>query len=170
MKPNLLKLFLIGAFTLVLQGCFVSNDPVLKPADAVYPFKTISFKAENTVVTLSRKGNAYSNLKDDDSPDYLFYPIEDGVYIAQAAGKDKKGRPETLYGLVLFKNKEAEILLPTCSDADEADLKAAGIEKKDRWFVDQCEINSLDQMKALWKQIKGKDVKTQALHIKNITK
>jgi len=170
MKHKLLNLFLIGAFALVLQGCFVSTDPVLKPADAVYPFKEISFKAENSIVTISRKGDSYKNLEDDDSPEYLFYKIEDGVYIGQAAGKDKKGRSETLYGLVRFNDSQAEILLPTCSDADDADLKAAGIEKKDKWFVDQCEIKSLDQMKALWKLVKDKKVEGQVLEIKSITK
>jgi len=170
MKPDLIKLALIGALATLLQGCFVSTAPVLKPAEAVYPFKSISFKAENSIVTLSRKGDVYRNMKDDDSPNYLFYKIEDGVYVGQAAGKDKKGRLETLYGLVLFKDKKAEILLPSCSDADEADLKAAGIEKKDKWFIDQCEIKNLDQMKALWKQIKNKDVESQLLKIENITK
>jgi hypothetical protein len=170
MKPDLVKLALVSALAFLLQGCFVSTAPVLKPADAVYPFKSISFKAENTIVTLTRKGDDYRNLNDDDSPNYLFYKIEDGVYVGQAAGKDKKGRLETLYGLVLFKDKKAEILLPTCSDADEADLKAAGIEKKDKWFIDQCQIKSLDQMKALWKQIRNKDVESQVLEIKSITK
>ncbi|HHK74513.1 MAG TPA: hypothetical protein ENJ57_05035, partial [Rhizobiales bacterium] len=112
MKADLVKLALFGAFAILLQGCFVSTAPVLRPADAVYPFKSISFKAQNTVVTLSREGDVYRNLKDDDSPDYLFYKIEDGVYLGQAAGKDKKGRLETLYGLVLFKDKKAQILLP----------------------------------------------------------
>ncbi len=170
MKADFVKIICLGVLALVLQGCFVSTEPVLQPKDADYPFKTLTFEAENKAVTLSRKGDVYRNEEDDDSPDYLFKKIKNGLYIGQAAGKDKKGRPETLYALVRITPENIELILPTCSDAIEADLKAAGIEKQDKWFIDQCKIESLEQMKSLEKQIRGKDNKTQILKIKNITK
>ncbi len=170
MKADFVKIIYLGVLALILQGCFVSTDPILQPKDADYPFKTLTFEAENKAVTLSRKGDVYRNEADDDSPVYLFKKIEDGLYIGQAAGKDKKGRAETLYALVRITPEDIELILPTCSDADEADLKAAGIEKEDNWFIDQCKIKSLEQMKALAIEVKGKDNKSQILKIVSITK
>lgn len=170
MTARLLKMAVLGLAALALQGCFVSPGPLLKGDKADFPFKTLTFKSDSKSVTLTRKGDHYRIIDDDDAPTYRFWKLEDNLYIGQAAGKNKKGKAETVYGIVRRDGDNLEIRLPTCADADEADLKTAGITKLDKWFVDQCEITDLEQMKKLAMAIKGKDVQVQPLQIITITK
>ena len=170
MIARVLKLTLLGLAALALQGCFVSTEPLLKAAEADFPFSKLTFKSESKSVTLTRVGDLYKILDDDDAPTYLFMKVDENLYIGQAAGKDKKGKLETVYGIVEHRGDRLEIRLPMCSDAGEADLKAAGITKLDKWFVDQCQITGLEQMKKLALRIKDKDVQIQQFNIESITK
>lgn len=170
MIARVLKLTMLTLTALALQGCFVSTEPLLKADKAVFPFQKLTFKSDSKSVTLTREGDMYKILDDDDAPNYLFMKVNDNLYIGQAAGKNKKGKAETVYGIVERRGDHVEIRLPMCSDADEADLKAAGITKLDKWFVDQCQITDLEQMKKLALQIKDKDVQIQQLNITSITK
>ena len=170
MTARLFRFAILGFAALALQGCFVSTDPLLKAADADFPFQKLSFEGESKTVVLSREGDLYKIQNDDDAPTYLFKKVEENLYIGQAAGKNKKGKPETVYGIVERRGDNLAIRLPMCSDADEADLKAAGITKLDKWFVDQCQVTDIEQMKKLALLIKDKDVKVQELTIVAITK
>jgi len=169
MTARFLTFAVLALAPLGLQGCFVSPEPLLTASEADFPFKTLTFKSESKSVTLSRDGDLYRIKGDDDAPTYLFKKIGEDLYIGQAAGKNKKGKPETVYGIVERRGTHMEIRLPTCSDADEADLKQAGITRVDKWFVDQCPITSLEQMEKLALAIKNKDVKIQQFTIESIT-
>lgn len=170
MTASIVRVAVLVLAAVVLQGCFVSTAPLMTADQADFPFQKLTFKSESKSVTLTRDGDLYRIKEDDDAPTYLFKKIGENLYIGQAAGKNKKGKPETVYGIVERRGSHVEIRLPTCSDADEADLKKAGIKKLDKWFVDQCQITDLEQMKQLAMAIKSKDVKIQQLTIVSITK
>lgn len=84
-----------------LSACFSSEQPLVGPDQAVFPYETIVFASENggDPQTLVHRGDAYIAEADGPELRMRFMPIGDGFYVAQAAGEDGD-ESVRLYGIV----------------------------------------------------------------------
>ena len=144
---------LIGAAVL-LSGCFVSEDPLIKPSDADHPFAASlsyvgfrdeegSWKEDETGV-LDRAGDFYLMRTGDEAnpPVLLFKSIRPNVYVAQ--------QPDSghyIYGLMqVAGNIVYEYGFSCDSTKDAAFIRSGAISQKDG----DCYVKSLSDLAAIF--------------------
>jgi hypothetical protein len=106
-----LSVILLAALSLTLGGCFMSSDPLIKPASADHPWSDSraqqfdwndgNWKAEG-YVTLRRAG-AYYRIEDEKSRDvtrFLARQIGDNHYVVQS--QDTSGSGNAAYAFALL--------------------------------------------------------------------
>lgn len=98
---------------MVLSGCFISEQPLIGAADAVFPFQTMTYKQgnEEKPAELRRDGDAYI-IPDPEGKvrvEVRFKDLGDGLYLAQMSGEEN-GKLSILYAVlkVDFDKKIAE--------------------------------------------------------------
>jgi hypothetical protein len=98
---------------MALSGCFISETPLVTAKDAVFPFKTISYKQgnEEKPAQLVREGDTYviPDPEEKARVEVLFKDLGDGLYLAQMSGEED-GKTSMLYSVlkVDFDKKIAE--------------------------------------------------------------
>ena len=167
-----------AAIGLALAGCFTSETPLISPQNADYPFQRIAFISlsdekeggDADQITLVRWGDAYVERNKQDKGRYLFKQVEDDLYIGQISEEDD-GELELLYGVVHIQNGTLmSILAPTCDSVSTGVLKAAGIVRTEKKYVDECTVASLDQLKALARHLVGTGIKRETYRIVELVK
>lgn len=109
-RPFTLLVVLVST---TLGGCYISDKPLVSARDAVFPYKTISYREAkgDEIMTMKREGDSYVMRKDGSSDrlDLRFRKIGKDLYLAQASA-DQDGKPAILYAVVKvdWKRKRAE--------------------------------------------------------------
>ena len=110
------------SLSFALGGCFISETPFVTAEDAVFPFKTISYRQPNEQAPskLVREGDSYVITAPDNKArvEVKFKDIGDGLYLAQMSGEES-GKVSILYSVlkVDFDKKTAESYKAVGSDA-----------------------------------------------------
>jgi hypothetical protein len=111
-------------FSAVLSGCYISETPLIDARDAVFPYKTISYREANggDLMTMVHEGDAYVMRKDGE-PDELrlrFKEIGEDLYLVQLSG-EQGGKPAILYAAVKvdWKSRIAESYKAVADMAEE---------------------------------------------------
>ncbi|NKB16831.1 MAG: hypothetical protein HC774_08240 [Sphingomonadales bacterium] len=119
---------LLLALVLGLAGCFKSNEPLLDAAQAKYPFKSATFKADDgEIETLRREGDVYRRIEDGKprSEALLFFEIEENVYLVQETGDI--GVTTYLYAR---KERDKAVVMSDCQDIKRETLTSFNFEFK----------------------------------------
>jgi hypothetical protein len=104
---------LIVSLSAVLSGCYISETPLVDARDAVFPYKTISYREANggDLMTMVREGGAYVMRKEGEPEElqFRFKKIGGDLYLAQLSA-DQGGKPAILYAVIKvdWKKKTAE--------------------------------------------------------------
>ena len=111
----------IGAALVLLSGCFKSSVPLVVPAEADYPFQTITyeFAGEDDRVTLVGVGDSYEAPNEQGDGRLLLKKVDEGIFVLQAEIRDEDD-PGFLYALARLAQdgKTAEIILPYARKSD----------------------------------------------------
>ncbi|MCW5716535.1 MAG: hypothetical protein KIS68_01770 [Bauldia sp.] len=94
----------LAPLAVLLSGCFTSELPLIDGANADYPFRSISVRAEGGEdATLVREGDHYVFAGDlDDGFDIFFDDFGGGLYLMRLASVAEDGTLQSLYVVVLL--------------------------------------------------------------------
>jgi len=156
---NLIVRTIALAPVLLLAGCLSSTKPML-PVDGgtmvladggrYATYERLSdgkFKKDETITVRPRDKTHYDfvNAKGDVTP-VAFYPLSNGLYVAQAEVREKK---ESGYGYFMIRIKGSDVLVyaPQCDKQDKQKLAALGVTMRGKY---ECVLDNVADPTALF--------------------
>jgi hypothetical protein len=158
---NLLSLLLLAIITLVLAGCFQSEQPKFSLASAeaalgeggryaVYERGSGDRYERQEVIEIKRRADrAYDIVNEKgETLTISLHALGDNLFVGQA--KSEKDQPG--YGYTVFRVTGNEVLLyaPQCGDQDKAVLEASGVEVSGQL---ECMIDRVAAPTGLFKRL-----------------
>jgi hypothetical protein len=155
---NRLSPLFAAAVSLVLSGCFSSEQPKFPLASATAAFGeggryqvlerqssgTFQHQEDFMVKRLADGSYEFVNEKGDVLP-ISFHPLADGVFVGQA--KPEKEKPGYGYVVVRITAGEALLYAPQCDQQDQARLSAFKVILKDKY---NCVIDQVADPRGLF--------------------
>lgn len=117
-----LRMAVIVALGFVPAGCFVAKDWLIEPADAAFPYQTVTVKGTDSaeMIVLTREGDAYVAADGQDKIQFRFQLVRDDYYLLQMGPADP-GEDGTLLALLHLDTATGAIdLYKTVGRADDA--------------------------------------------------
>lgn len=100
---GVVRFLAILAVSVGLSGCFISDKPLISPADATFPYQTIVYAdpdgGEPQTLTRSDAGYLLKSDNSDEVATLLFKDVGDGLYVAQLSFVEDD-EPRVLYSVL----------------------------------------------------------------------
>jgi hypothetical protein len=151
----------ICAASLLLSGCFISEEPKFPLASAAAPFGEggrygvfergdgDQYKRQEAFVIKRRADGAYDFTNEKGEVLTIsFYPLSDGQFISQA--KSDKDQPGYGYAVFKFSGNQALLYAPQCSDQDKVQMELLGVEVNSQF---ECAIDHVTDLAGLFGKV-----------------
>ncbi len=149
---------IVCAVSLLLSGCFISDEPKLPLSAATAPFgeggrygvfergDNNQYKRQETFVIKRRADGAYDITNEQGEVLRIsFHPLGEGSFISQA--KAENAQPGYGYAVFRFSGNEAVLYAPQCSDQDKAKIESFGVELNSQF---ECAIDRVTDLAGLF--------------------
>jgi hypothetical protein len=145
-----MPLLVVAALSVLLSGCFTSENPKFPMSSTVAAFGDGGryalfdhvgkgkFRKQRTVMVKKMPDGSYEIIGEKKPVPISFHDIGGGITVAQAKSDDNKNP----YGYLFLtrKGKELFLHLPQCDKQDPAVLEANGVVNRDKW---ECSIEKV---------------------------
>jgi hypothetical protein len=152
---------LLTAISLLLAGCFQSNEPKFPLADAAAPLgeggryvvyergADDRYQRQEVLVIKRRPDRAYDFIDEKgEAQTVSFHPLGTNLFVAQAKGD--KDEPGYGYAVLRLAGGEAVFYVPQCDAQDKAALAAASVEVNGQL---ECIVDRVGDPTALFKRL-----------------
>ena len=163
------RIAFLGALTLGLSGCLVSEGPLIGPADAAFPLpdrvsaerftfgddKKWAHQANDSAY---RSGSGYVVTREDgDEMEMTLKRIAQNTFIAQVKNSDGG----YMYGLLVFQGNTIYEYAPDCEDFTAAEKQRFGLVQKD----DDCTVTSVQGLADAYAGQLGKGIQAGTSYV-----